>query len=111
MRLGERVGLLGARLEFGALLFDELLLMLIEHWLSQKADALQVPLDYVAELGDDRRHELPAGLPVATARVKHSLELINEEGDVAAFSEHGRDDPRQRHDPLEMIEVLRVDEN
>ena len=70
-----------------------------------------MPFDHVAKLGDDRRHELPAGLPVAAARIKHGLELINQEGDVATFSEHRRDDARQRHDPLEMVEILRVDED
>jgi hypothetical protein len=30
---------------------------------------------------------------------------------VAALAEHRRDDARERHDPLEVIEVLRVDED
>src|SRR6185437_11332529 len=34
-----------------------------------------------------------------------------EEGDVAALAEHGGHDARQRHDPLEVVHVLRVDED
>src|SRR4029077_16612850 len=69
VRLGKGVGLAGARLELGALLVDQLLLVRIELRLADEADALQVLLDDIAELGDDRGHELPAGLPVTAARI------------------------------------------
>src|SRR5882762_2262420 len=91
VRLGKGVGLPGARLELGALLVDQLLLVRIELRLPDETDALQVLLDDIAELGDDRGHELSAGLPVTAARVEHRLQLIHQEGDVAALAEHRRD--------------------
>ena len=103
--------LLLACFELGALGIDQLALVLIEAHRPQHADHLQVLLDDMAQLGDDGRHELTARLPIATARVEHGLELIDQEGDVATLAEHRRDDARQRDDPLEVIEVLGVDED
>src|ERR1700736_2851532 len=108
VRLRERVGLLGTCFALGALLVDEFLLVLIELRLAHETDGLQVLLDDVAELRNDRRHELPAGLPVAAAGIEYGLQLLNQEGDVATLPEHGRDDAGQRDDPLEMVEVLRI---
>ncbi len=111
MRVCERIGLLGARFEFGSLFVDQLLLVLIELERTQQADRLQMLLDDVAELGDDRGHELATRLPVATARVEDGFQFLNEERHVAALTEHGRDDAGQRYDPLVVINVLRIDEH
>src|SRR6185437_3613411 len=100
-----------ARLEFRALLVHELLLMLIELRLAHQTYRLQMLLDDVAELGDDRWHELPARLPVAAARIEYGLQLVDQESDVTTLAKHGRNDARQCHDPLEVIEVLGVDEH
>src|SRR5690606_29602893 len=109
--LGEGVLLPAAGLELRALLGDQLLLLGRQRGRLQQADLRQVPLDDMAELRDDRGHELAARLPVAAARVEHGLQLVDEERDVTALSEHGRHDARQRNDPLVVIEVLRVDED
>jgi hypothetical protein len=74
------------------------------------ADHLHVLLDDAADLGDDRGHVHAAGLEVAAARVEHGLHFLDHEGDVAALAEHGGHDAGQRHDPLEVVHVLRVDE-
>ena len=37
--------------------------------------------------------------------------LLDEEGHVAAFAEYGRDNARQCHDPLIVVEILGVDED
>src|SRR6185436_5821911 len=99
MTLGERVGLLAARFELGLLLFDELLALVVELRRLEQADHLQVLLDHVAELGNDRRHELAARLPIAAARVEHRLHLLHQERHVAALAEHGGNDARERDDP------------
>ena len=44
---------------------DQFLLVLVELRFAQQADRLQMLFDDVAELRDDRRHELATGLPVA----------------------------------------------
>src|SRR5690606_3917751 len=107
----ERVDLLLLRFELRLLLFDELLAMLIQVGCFEQTDRLQVLFDHVAELSDDRGHELAARLPVAAARVEDGFQLFDEERHVAAFAEHGGDDARERNDPLEVVEVLRVDED
>ena len=48
--IGERVGLLVARLELSLLLFDELLARVVELRRFQQADHLQMLLDHVAEV-------------------------------------------------------------
>src|SRR5690606_19242960 len=70
VRAGEGVGLLRARLELGALFFHEFLLVLVELALLDEPDGLQVALNDMTELGDDRGHELATRLPVASARVE-----------------------------------------
>ena len=97
--------------EFGTFRFDQLPLIGIRPGLGEHADRNQVFLDDVTQFGDDRRHKFPAGLPVAAARIEYGLELIDEKSHVAAFAKHGRDDPRQSHDPLVVVEVFRIDEN
>ena len=67
--------------------------------------------DDVAELGNDRRHELTTRLPIATARIEDSLEFVDQERHVTALAEDRRDDARQCDDPLIVIEILRIDEN
>src|SRR5690606_39810142 len=72
--LRERILLHAARLEFLALLLEELLLLRVRPGGSQQPDADQVLLDDVTELGNDRRHELAARLPIAAARIEHGLQ-------------------------------------
>ncbi len=103
--------LLARFLELGSFLGNQFFLRFIEIRCLQQADRDQVFFDDIAELGDDRWHELAARLPITAARVEDSLEFIDEEGDVATFTEYRRYDPRQRHDPLVMIQILRVDKN
>ena len=50
-------------------------------------------------------------LPVAPLRIEHRLQLVNQKCGVTALAEYRGNDPGQRHDPLEMIEILRVDEH
>lgn len=76
-----------------------------------QADGLHVLLDHRADLGDDAGHVDAAGLEVAAAGVEHGFHLFHQEGDVAALAEHGGDDAGERHDPLEVVHVLRVDED
>src|ERR1700747_2924109 len=89
--------------------------MNVELGLAYQADRLQMFLDHltdlVAELGDDRWHEFATWLPVTAARIEHRLQLIHEEGHISALPEDRGDDARERDDPLEVIEVLRVDED
>ncbi|MEY3338392.1 MAG: hypothetical protein RL245_1384, partial [Pseudomonadota bacterium] len=111
VRFRKGIRLLRTRLEFGSFLFYQFLLMLVELLATQQTDGLQVLLDDMTELGDDRRHELSTGLPITAARIENGLQLLNEERDVTALSKHRRDDARQRDDPLVVIEVFRVDEH
>src|SRR5487761_2443352 len=110
-RLRESIGLLGARLELGALFLHELALMLVEFRLLQQADRLQVTLDHIAEFGDRGGHVFAARLPVAAARIEHRLQFVDEEGRVAALAKDGGNDAGQRDDPLKMVEILRVYED
>jgi len=75
------------------------------------ADLGEVLFDDLADFGNQGRHELAAGLPVAAAGIEDGLELFDEEGDVAAFAEHGGDHSGQCHDPLVVVEVFGVDED
>src|SRR6185312_4002170 len=95
----------------GALFGDQRLLRVGKLGTFQQADHRQVLLDDVAELGHDRGHVYAAGLEVAAARIEYGLQFFHKEGDVAALAEHGGHDARQRHDPLEVVHVLRVDED
>src|SRR6185312_9527920 len=89
MRLRKGVRLLRTRLELRPLLVHQLLLVLIELRLAHEADGLQVPLDDIAQLRDDRWHELATRLPVAATRIEHGLKLVHQERDVAALAEYG----------------------
>src|ERR1700722_20275047 len=82
----------------------------VEFGLLEQSDRLQVPLDDIAQFRDRRGHELAAGLPVPTLRIEYRLEFIDHERRIAALAEYRAHDPGQRHDPLEMIEVFRIDE-
>src|SRR6185436_12512742 len=82
----ERILLAAARFELGLLLREKLFLVLAQVRAFEQADLDQVLLDDVAELGNDRRHELAAGLPVAAARIEDGLELVDEERHVAALA-------------------------
>jgi hypothetical protein len=85
--------------------------MHVELGLLQQADRLQVALDDIAQFRNGRGHEFAARLPIAALRIEHRLELVDQERGVAALAEYRGNNPRQRHDPLEMIEVLRIDEH
>ena len=76
-----------------------------------EADVLHVLLDHRADLGDDAGHVDAAGLEVAAAGVEDGFEFFDDEGDVAAFAEDGGEDAGERDDPLEVVHVLRVDED
>jgi len=69
----ECILLLVARLELLTLFLDQLAPVHVQLRPRHQPDRLKVFLDHVAELGDDRRHELPARLPVAAARVEYRL--------------------------------------
>src|SRR5580700_4354728 len=83
----------------------------IEFRLLEQADRLQVPLDDIAEFRDRRGHEFAARLPIAALGIEYRLEFVDQKRCVAALAEYRGNNPRQRYDPLEMIEVLRVDED
>jgi hypothetical protein len=93
------------------LLGNQLARRLVHLWVVDQADVLHVLLDHRADLGDDAGHVDAAGLEVAAARVEHGFQLFHDEGDVAALAEHGGKDAGKRHDPLEVVHVLRVDED
>jgi hypothetical protein len=78
----------------------------VEFRLLEQADRLQVALDHIAQFGDRRRHEFAARLPIAALRVEYRLEFVDQERRVAALAKYRGNDPRQRHDPLKMIEVF-----
>src|SRR5690606_30473399 len=96
---------------FLALLGEVLLPVLVRRIVLEKTDALEVHLHHVPDLRHQRGHELAALLEVAAAGIEHAVQLFHQERDVAALAEHRRDDARQRHDPLEVVHVLRVDED
>src|SRR5258708_27533561 len=70
-----------------------------------------VSLDHIAEFVDRRRLEFAAWLQIAALRVECRLELVDQERRVAALAEYRGNNPRQRHDPLKMIEVFGIDED
>src|SRR5262245_55775741 len=80
----ERILLAAPRLELCLLLREKILLLLAQVRPLEQADLDEVLLDDVAELGNDRRHELAARLPVTAARIEDGLELVDEERHVAA---------------------------
>ena len=69
-----------------------------------------VALDHAAD-GREDGWDVFALHPSPTARVEDSLEFLNHKGHVTTTAEHGRDHPRQRHGPGEMLHVLGVDED
>src|ERR1700685_1552122 len=85
--------------------------MHIEFRLLQQADRLQVALDDIAQFRDGRGHEFAARLPIAALRIEYRLEFVDQKSRIAPLAEYRGNNPRQRHDPLEMVEVLRVDED
>jgi len=93
------------------LLRDQALGRLVHLRVVDQADGLHVLLDHRADLGHDAGHVDAARLEVAAAGVEHRLHLFDQEGDVAALAEHGGDDAGERDDPLEVVHVLRVDED
>lgn len=101
-----RVGLLVS----GALLRDQLAGRVAHFRVVDQADRLHVLLHHAADLGHDAGHVDAAGLEIATARVEDGLELFNDKRHVATLAEDGGQDSGQRHDPLEVVHVLRVDE-
>jgi len=95
----------------GALFGDQGALGVAHFRVVDEADVLHVLFDHRADLGDDAGHVDAAGLEVAAAGVEHGLEFFHDEGDVAALAEHGGEDAGERDDPLEVVHVLRVDED
>src|SRR5271166_6056656 len=72
----------------------------VNQWLRQAEESGldHVPLDDVA----DRRHErwhVAAVAPLPPARIEYLLELLGDEGDLAAAAEDGTDHAGQRHHP------------
>src|SRR5947207_3146437 len=76
----------------------------------QKAGADHVGLDDATDSGEQARYIAPAH-PLTTLGVEHGLELLDDEGDVAAAAEDGADHTRQRYGPGVVLEVLGVDED
>lgn len=95
----------------GTLFGDQLAGGFVHLRVDDEADVLHVLLDHRTDLGDDAGHVDAAGLEVAAARIEHGLHFFGQEGDVAALAEHGGDDAGERHDPLEVVHVLGVDEH
>jgi hypothetical protein len=95
----------------GAFVGDELAGGFVHLRVVDHADVFHVLLHHRADFGDDAGHVDAAGLEVAAAGVEHSFHLLHQEGDVAAFAEHGGHDAGERHDPLEVVHVFRVDED
>jgi hypothetical protein len=106
-----RVFFCAAALVGRALLGDQAALLGAELFVDDHADVLEVVFDHGADLGDDTGHVDAAGLEVAAARVEYGLQLFHQEGDVAALAEHGAHDARDGDHPLEVVHVLRVDED
>ena len=77
---------------------------------AQEADRHEMPLDDVADGREQARHVVPLH-PPAAARIEHRLQLLDDEGHVAASAEHGADHARQRDRPSVVLEVFRVDED
>ena len=77
----------------------------------EQADLLEVVFHDAAQFGHQAGHVHAAGLEVAALGVEHGLHLFHDEGDVAALAEHGGHDAGQRHDPLEVLHRLGVDEH
>src|ERR1700676_3199631 len=84
--------------------------MHIELGLLEQSDRLQVPFDHMAQLRDGRGHEFTAGLPVAALRIEYRLQFVDQKRRIAALAKYRGNDPGKRDDPLEGIEILRVDE-
>ena len=87
----------------GAALGQVALLRLVRLSVLQHADGDQVALQHGADLGDDGRHVHAALLQVADARVEHRLELLDQEGAVAALAQHRGHDAGEGDDPLEVV--------
>src|ERR1700691_4547913 len=85
--------------------------MHVEFGLLEQADRLQVAFDHITQFSDGRGHEFAAGLPVAALRIEYRLQFVDQKSGIAALAKYRGNDPSQRHDPLEMIEILRVDEH
>ena len=67
--------------------------------------------DHGADLGHDRGHVDTTGLEVAAAWIEDRLHFLDQEGAVATLAEDRAHDARECHDPLEVVHVLRVDED
>src|SRR3546814_8845166 len=74
----------------------------------QEADIDHVALDNAADGGQQRGH-VAALHPGAAARVEYGLQLLDDEGDVAAAAEHRGDHAGQRQGPGIVLHVLRVE--
>ncbi len=85
--------------------------MFVQLGVDDQADHLHMVFDHGADLSDDAGHIHAAGLEVAAAGVEYGFQLFDQEGDVAALAEHGAHDAGDGHDPLEVVHVLRVDED
>ena len=67
--------------------------------------------DGVADLRDQGGHIFSTFLEVTAPRIEDRFELFHQEGDIAAFTKHGGDDPGKGDDPLKVIHILRIDED
>ena len=90
---------------------DESTLSVVERLVLDQADHAHVRLDGVTDFRDQRRHVAPTLLEVSAAGVEHRSQLLDEERHVTALAKHRGHDSRERHDPLEVLHVLRVDED
>src|SRR4051794_30855512 len=76
----------------------------------QKADLDHVPLDYLADRGQ-QRWNVASAHPLAAARVEDRFQLLHHEGDVTAAPEDGADHAGQGYRPGVMLHVLGVYEH
>ena len=100
-----------ARVVRSTLLGDQALLRVAQFLVDDHANLAQMVFDDRADLRDDARHVDAAGLEVAAARVEHGFQFLDEEGHVAALAEDGAHDAGDGDHPLEVVHVLRVDED
>src|ERR671915_2456634 len=85
--------------------------MFIQGLIFQKPNHPEVAFQPIADLSNQRRHELAPLFEVSAPRVKYRPQFFDQEGAVPPLAKHRRHDPGQGHDPLEVIHVLRVDED
>ncbi len=92
--------------KLAAFLVDEFLLVLIQTLIADHANHAHMAVDRITNLGNQRRRVFSAALEIPPLGIKDAAELFHEEGHIAPFAEHRRDDPGECNNPLEVIHIL-----